>query len=148
MSTRAGSCSWRAPAVDLVPVLAPDSDRKRQDDTYLSLGLSGDAARYADVVDIQAQRFQDDPQRYDPLSAPPLRRPAPPIRKSSYSPASVPNRADGRRAPTQSYVRSKPPRDVVDGYRSTFPSQGEMSPNVRAFRPDIALDVLRRLYSQ
>jgi hypothetical protein len=38
-----------APAVDLVPVLAPDSDRKRQDDTYLSLGLAGDAARYADV---------------------------------------------------------------------------------------------------
>ena len=53
-----------APAVDLVPVLAPDSDRKRQDETYLRLGLAADGARYADVFDVQSQRFERDTGRY------------------------------------------------------------------------------------
>ena len=48
-----------APAVDLVPVLAPDSDRRRQDDTYLSLGLAGDAARYADIVDTSGAAISE-----------------------------------------------------------------------------------------
>jgi hypothetical protein len=43
-----------APAVDLVTLLAPESDERRYD-SYLRLGIVADAARYADVIDIQAQ---------------------------------------------------------------------------------------------
>src|SRR6516162_2196740 len=44
-----------APAVNLVTVMAPSEDRNRMFDTYLRLGIAADAARYADVFDIQAQ---------------------------------------------------------------------------------------------
>ena len=137
-----------APAVDLVPVLAPDSDRKRQDDTYLSLGLAGDAARYADVVDIQAQRFQNDPQRYGSF----VRAAAAQARAANPKVivlAGVSTQPGGRETSADAILRAiQATRDVVDGYWFNIPEPGEMSPNVRAFRPDIALDVLRRLYSQ
>src|SRR5271169_6083756 len=44
-----------APAVNLVTVIAPAEDQNRLYDTYLRLGIAADAARYADVIDIQAQ---------------------------------------------------------------------------------------------
>ena len=59
-----GLLFFTAPAVDLAPVLAPSGDRKRQDETYLRLGIAADAARYADVVDIQSQRFERDTTLY------------------------------------------------------------------------------------
>jgi hypothetical protein len=137
-----------APAVDLVPVLAPDSDRKRQDDTYLSLGLAGDAARYADVVDIQAQRFQNEPQRYESF----VRAAAAQARGANPKVvvlAGVSTQPGGRETSADAILKAiQATRDVVDGYWFNIPEPGEMSPNVRAFRPDIALDVLRRLYSQ
>jgi hypothetical protein len=137
-----------APAVDLVPVLAPDSDRKRQDDTYLSLGLAGDAARYADVVDIQAQRFQNDPQRYGSF----VRAAAAQARAANPKVivlAGVSTQPGGRDTSADAILRAiQATRDAVDGYWLNIPEPGEMSPNVRAFRPDIALEVLRRLSSQ
>jgi hypothetical protein len=59
-----GLLFFTAPAVDLVTVLAPEDDRKHQDETYLRLGLAADAARYADVFDIQSQRFERDTELY------------------------------------------------------------------------------------
>jgi hypothetical protein len=51
-----GLLLFTAPAVDLAPVLAPNGDRKHQDETYLRVGIAADAARYSDVLAIQSQR--------------------------------------------------------------------------------------------
>jgi hypothetical protein len=48
-----------APGVDLVTVLAPET-RTTPYDAYLRLGIAADAARYADIVDIQAQGSERD----------------------------------------------------------------------------------------
>ena len=39
-------------------------------------------------------------------------------------------------------------RDVVDGYWFNIPQPSQYSPRATEFRPDIAIDVLRRLASQ
>jgi hypothetical protein len=39
-------------------------------------------------------------------------------------------------------------RDVVDGYWFNIPQPSEYSPRASEFRPDIAIDVLRRLARQ
>jgi hypothetical protein len=39
-------------------------------------------------------------------------------------------------------------RDVVDGYWLNIPEPSEYSPLAAKFRPDIAIDVLRRLAGQ
>lgn len=137
-----------APAVDLVPILVPGSDRKRQDETYLSLGLAGEAARYADVVDIQAQRFQNDPQRYGAFvhaAAAQARAANPKVIVF----AGVSTQPGGRDTSAGAIVEAiQATRDVVDGYWLNIPEPGAMSPNVTAFRPDIALEVLKRISSQ
>jgi hypothetical protein len=137
-----------APAVDLVPVLAPDSDRRRQDDTYLRLGLAGDAAPYADVVDIQAQRFQNDPERYESF----VRAAAAQARAANPKVivlAGVSTQPGGGDTSADAILRAiQATRDAIDGYWLNIPEPGQMSPNVSAFRPDIALEVLRRLSSQ
>ena len=53
-----------APAVNLAEVMEPNSSPAQRDQTYLRLGIAADAARYADVLDIQAQRFESDTQHY------------------------------------------------------------------------------------
>ena len=52
-----------APGVDLVTVLAPEN-RTTPYDAYLRLGIAADAARYADIVDIQAQGSERDTTFY------------------------------------------------------------------------------------
>ncbi|MBV8400000.1 MAG: hypothetical protein JOZ17_14870, partial [Acetobacteraceae bacterium] len=53
-----------APAVNIVRVMAPAQSRDRMDDTYLRLRVAADAARFADVIDIQAQRYERDASLY------------------------------------------------------------------------------------
>ena len=119
---------FTAPAVDLVPVLAPDGDRKRQDDTYLRLGLAADAARYADVFDVQSQRFERDTERYEGSSAKPRRKPARPIRKSWCSPASALSRAASMSPLTTFCAPSTRPAILLTATGSTFPSRQSTLP--------------------
>ena len=53
-----------APAVNLVTVIAPAENRNRMFETYLRLEIAADAARHADVIDIQAQRAERDTELY------------------------------------------------------------------------------------
>jgi hypothetical protein len=140
-----GLLFFTAPAVDLVPVLAPDSDRKRQDETYLRLGLAADAARYADVVDIQAQRFEPDTQRYAKF----VRAAAAQARQANPKVlvlAGVSTQPGGQHVTADDILRAiEATRDVVDGYWFNIPEPSEYSPKVTEFRPDMAIDVLRQL---
>jgi len=137
-----------APAVDLVPVLAPDADRKRQDDTYLRLGLAADAARYADVFDVQSQRFERDTQRYARF----VREAAAQAREANPKImvlAGVSTQPSGQHVTAGDILGAiEATREFVDGYWFNIPEPSEYSPAVTEFRPDIAVDVLRRLARQ
>jgi hypothetical protein len=114
----------------------------------LRLGLAGDAARYADVIDIQAQRFQNDPERYESF----VRAAAAQARAANPKVivlAGVSTQPGGGDTSADAILRAiQATRDAIDGYWLNIPEPGQMSPNVSAFRPDIALEVLRRLSSQ
>lgn len=134
-----------APAVDLVPVLAPESDRKRQDDTYLRLGLAADAARYADVFDVQSQRFERDAERYAKF----VREAAAQARQANPKVlvlAGVSTQPSGQDVTADDILRAiDATRDFVDGYWLNIPEPSEYSPAVTEFRPDVAVEVLRQL---
>jgi hypothetical protein len=140
-----GLLFFTAPAVDLVRVLAPDGDRKRQDETYLRLGLAGDAARYADVFDVQSQRFERDAERYAKF----VREAAAQARQANPKVmvfAGLSTQPGGQRVTADDILRAiDATRDLVDGYWFNIPEPSEYSPAVTEFRPDIAVDVLRQL---
>jgi hypothetical protein len=140
-----GLLFFTAPAVDLVPVLAPNSDRQRQDETYLRLGIAADAARYADVVDIQSQRFE----RNTTLYAKFVKEAAAQARQANPNVIVL---AGVSTQPSGQYVTANDillaidaTRDFIDGYWLNIPAPSEYSPAVTEFRPDIAVDVLRSL---
>jgi hypothetical protein len=140
-----GLLFFTAPAVDLVTVLAPDGDRKRQDETYLRLGLAADAARYADVFDVQSQRFERDTARYAEF----VRAAAAQARQANPKVmvlAGVSTQPSGQHVTADDILRAiVATRDFVDGYWFNIPEPSEYSPAVTEFRPDIAVDVLRQL---
>ncbi len=140
-----GLLFFTAPAVDLVTVLAPDGDRKHQDETYLRLGLAADAARYADVFDIQSQRFERDTELYAKFvqaAAAQARQANPKVMVL----AGVSTQPGGQHVTADDILRAiDATRDVVDGYWFNIPGPSPYSPAVAEFRPDIAADVLRQL---
>jgi len=140
-----GLLFFTAPAVDLVAVLQPDADWKRQDETYLRLGLAADAARYADVFDVQSQRFERDPERYAKF----VREAAAQARQANPKIlvlAGLSTEPSGQHVTASDILRAiEATREVVDGYWFNIPEPSEYSPAVTEFRPDIAVEVLRQL---
>jgi hypothetical protein len=137
-----------APAVNLVTVMAPAEDRNRLCDTYLRLGIAADAARYADVVDIQAQRFERDTELYARF----VRQAAAQARQANPKVvvlAGISTQPIGQQVTADDILRAiAATRDVVDGYWFNIPQPSEYSPLATEFRPDIAIDVLRHLAGQ
>jgi len=133
-----------APAVDLVAVLAPESHAKRYD-TYLRLGIAAEAARYADVVDIQAQSAELDTEVYANF----VLRAAAQARQANPKVlvfAGVSTNPNGQQVTADDILRAiAATRDYVDGYWLNIPQPGEYCPRCADFRPDIAIDVLHRL---
>jgi hypothetical protein len=133
-----------APAVDLVPVLAPESRINRYD-TYLRLGIAADAARYADVVDIQAQGALRDTGMYANF----VRQAAAQARSANPEVlvlAGISTNPSGQQVTADDILRAiAATRDSVDGYWLNIPQLGEYCPRCNDFRPDIAIEVLRGL---
>jgi hypothetical protein len=136
-----------APAVNLVAVLAPGS-RNRHYDTYLQLGIAADAARYADVFDIQAQGSE----RNTALYANFVRQAAAQARQANPNVvvfAGISTEPNGQQVTAADILRAiAATRDSVDGYWFNIPRPSEYCPRCTDFRPDIAIDVLRRLAGQ
>jgi len=134
-----------APAVNLVTVMAPGVDRNRLYETYLQLGIAADAARYADVVDIQAQRYERDTEIYASF----VRQAAAQARQANPKVlvlAGVSTEPIGQQATADDILNAiAATRDVVDGYWFNIPQPSDYSPAAKEFRPDIAVEVLRRL---
>ena len=134
-----------APAVNLVTVMAPSANRNRLDETYLRLGIAGDAARYADVVDIQAQRFEFDAALYGSF----VRQAATQARQSNPKVivlAGLSTEPIGKSVTAEELLKAiAATRGFVDGYWMNIPEPSEYSPVARHFRPDIAVEVLRQI---
>ena len=118
-----------APAVDLVPVLAPESDQNATGRHLFEprSWCTEPAARYADVVDIQAQRFQDDPQRYGSFvrAAAAQARAANPERSSLLAGVSAQPGGRDTSADAILHMRSKSPETSSTGIGSTSLSLGK-----------------------
>ena len=134
-----------APAVNLVNVIEPGTKGRAMGEAYLRLGLAADAARYADVFDIQAQRFLGDTKTYESF----VRQAAAQARQANPKVvvlAGISTEPIGRSVTAEDIVQAiSATRDVVDGYWFNIPKPSDYSPVAKAFRPDIAVDVLRRL---
>jgi hypothetical protein len=133
-----------APAVNLVAVLAPESPDKRYD-TYLRLGIAAEAARYADVVDIQAQGSERNTKLYANFvsqAAAQAREANPKVQVF----AGISTNPSGQQVTAEDILRAiAATRDNVDGYWLNIPQPSEYCPRCNGFRPDIAVEVLRRL---
>jgi hypothetical protein len=137
-----------APAVNLVKGIEPMARPEQMDEDYLRLGIAADAARYADVFDIQAQRFESDTKRYAnfvKLAATQARQANPKVSVL----AGISTQPFGPRVTADDILGAiMATRDVVDGYWFNIPRPSQYSPHVTEFRLDIALDVLHRLAEQ
>jgi hypothetical protein len=135
------------PAIDLVRVLAPNSSGRRYD-TFLQLGVIGAAARYADVVDIQAQGSEMGVNRYASF----VREASAQARAANPNVevlAGISTNPSGQRVNADVILRAiDATRDVVDGYWFNVPQPSVYCPNCNDFRPDMAVEVLRRLALQ
>jgi hypothetical protein len=133
-----------APAVNLVAALAPDSDEKRYD-SYLRLGIAADAARYADVIDIQAQGSERNTRAYADFvgqAAVQARQANPNVLVF----AGISTNPSGQRVSADDLLRAiAATRDSVDGYWFNIPRPSEYCPRCNDFRPDVAIEVIRRL---
>lgn len=132
------------PAVDLIKVLDPGNTGARFE-RFLRLGVIGSSAKYADVVDIQAQGAERNLKLFTDF----VRRAAAQAREANPSVtvlAGISTNPSGQRVTSDDVMRAvSATRDVVDGYWFNVPQQSEYCPNCTGFRPDIAIDVFRRL---
>jgi hypothetical protein len=136
-----------APAVDLVAVLAVQSQTTPYD-AYLRLGIAADAARYAEIVVIQAQGSERDTTLYAEFvgqAAAQARWANPNVLVL----AGISTNPSGQRVTANDILRAiAATRDSVDGYWFNIPSPSQYCPSCNDFRPDIAIEVLRRLATQ
>jgi len=134
-----------APAVNLVTVIAPEKNGNRRFDTYLQLGIAADAARYADVYDIQAQGAEANTELYANF----VRQAAAQARAANAKVmvlAGISTQPSGQHVTADDIVRAiEATRDVVDGYWFNIPRPSQYCPRCSDFRPDIAVEVLRRV---
>ncbi len=133
-----------APAVTLVAAMAPD-DKGPRYEAYLRLRIAADAARYADVFDIQAQGSESNAALYADF----VRRAAAQAREANPKVivlAGISTQPNGQNVTSYDILRAiAATEDFVDGYWFNIPRPSEYCPRCTQFRPDIAIDVLRRL---
>lgn len=132
------------PAVDLVRVLAPGT-RGRRYQQFLQLNIPADAARYADVVDIQAQGSEMATSKFAGF----VRAAANQARSANPKVlvfAGISTNPSGHHVDSDEILRAiNATRGAVDGYWFNVPQPSAYCPDCNDFRPDMAIDVLKRL---
>ena len=132
-----------APAMDLVRVLDPDGSGSIAA-RFLSLDLIGQAARYADVVDIQAQGLEGGAQyaSFVTAAAKQARSANPDVRVLAGLSTNPSGRAISSTVLTED---ADAVRGVVDGYWLNIPSAGTACPQCGTARPQTAVPWLEQL---
>jgi hypothetical protein len=131
------------PALDLVSVLNPSASRGGPAKAYLSDGIAADAARYADVIDIQAQHLETVSSEYASFvaAAAAQARKANPHVVVLAGLRSVRSVTPGELSVAYSSVRS-----VVNGYWLNIPGPTRQSPGLPPVDPQPALELLKQIY--
>jgi hypothetical protein len=130
-----------APAIDLTAILSAGSTAPRWRQ-FLDLGLIGRLAKVADIVDIQAQRLEQDAGVYATFVA------AAAAQASLASPgiglvAGLATNPPGAPVDAQRLTAAiQATRSVVAGYWLNVPSPGIRCPTCDAARPQVAIQVL------
>jgi hypothetical protein len=131
------------PATDLVTVLDPNGTGTVQD-RFLRLGIIGDAARNADIVDIQAQGLEGSPRFADFVT-----RAAAQARAANPKVivlAGVSTNPSGHAVAAQTLAAdANAVRGAVDGYWLNVPSAGESCPRCGTPQPQVAYPWLKSL---
>ncbi len=133
----------QTPATSLAAPMQQSGERRF--DTFLRMQFIANAARYADAIDIQAQGSQVPAStyaRYVSAAAQQARSANPKVLVF----AGISTNPSGHHVAADQIVSAiDATRNVVDGYWFNVPQQGPSCPGCNDFRPDIALDVLRKL---
>jgi hypothetical protein len=131
------------PATDLTDVLAPGATDHYA--TYLRLGLAAQAARYADVLDIQAQGSEADLAKYVPF----LRAAAAQARQANPRVivlAGVSTNPSGQHITSAQFTAAvQAVRPYVDGFWLNIPAAGTACPRCGVAQPQVAVPLLRTL---
>lgn len=131
------------PALSLATRSQPQGERRF--DTFMRLGYIGNAAKYADAIDIQVQGSQAPPKTYAEFvstAAAQARAANPHVLVF----AGISTNPAGHAVTAAQIVQAiKATRSFVDGYWFNVPQQGPSCPNCNDFRPDMAIQVLRML---
>ncbi|MEU9129954.1 hypothetical protein AB0D08_17900 [Kitasatospora sp. NPDC048540] len=133
-----------APATDLVEALRPGT-ASGAFDTFLKLGLAGEIARDADVLDLQAQGAEDNPTLFASFVAAATaqaRRANPRIKVLAGLSTNPSGRAVGA---AQIDRAARAVRSTVDGYWLNDPAASAACPGCTGPYPRTALDTLRGL---
>jgi hypothetical protein len=133
------------PAVDLTDVLAPgDSDHY---EAYLRLGLAASAARYADVIDIQAQGSETSLNTFTLF----VKAAAAQAREADQHVlvlAGISTNPSGQRVTSAQLIGAyDAARTDVNGYWLNIPSGGPYCPRCGTPQPEVAVPLLRTLAS-
>lgn len=132
-----------APAMDLVRVLDP-SGPGTVAQRFLSLGLIGQAARNADIVDIQAQGLEGSSQYTSFVTAAAAQAKAanPDVKVLAGLSTNPAGRAISAAVLAQD---AESVRGAVDGYWLNIPSSGTACPTCGTARPQVAVPWLEQL---
>jgi hypothetical protein len=132
-----------APAVDLVQVLQPATGPVFP--RYLALGIAADAARYADIVDIQAQGSEDDTAKFADFigQATAQARAANPNVIVLAGISTTPSGKSITEAQLIAAVNNT--RTMVDGYWLNIPVPGGTCQRCTIARPDLAMALIDHL---
>ncbi|HTV73665.1 MAG TPA: hypothetical protein VME66_08190 [Candidatus Acidoferrales bacterium] len=132
------------PAVDLVRAYDPMFSGKRYD-RFLQLGIIGGVARFADIVDIQAQGSERSVATYSAFvraAAAQARAANPRVRVF----AGISTNPNGQSVTADQILGAiRATSADVDGYWFNVPAPSPYCPRCNAFRPDLAVEVLRGL---
>jgi hypothetical protein len=132
-----------APALNLTTVLDPGSSAPRWQ-RFLNVGLARAIARYADVIELQAQSLERDPAVYTAFvreAAAQARAGNPAVRVLAGLSTNPPGGPVGSQ---QLAAAIEATRSMVSGYWLNIPGNGPRCPTCGPPRPDIGAAVLRR----
>jgi hypothetical protein len=133
-----------APAVTIVREM-PGDTRAPPYVRYLRLQMAANAARFADVYDIQAQGSERNVARYATFvthAAAQARQANPRVMVL----AGISTNPNGQHVTAEDILAAvNATRSIVDGYWLNIPRPSDYCPHCNDFRPDIAIDVLRRV---
>jgi hypothetical protein len=132
------------PAVNLVRALDPQGSGKTYD-RFLQLGVIRDAARFADIVVIQAQGSETALPLYSSF----VRAAAAQAREANPHAivlAGISTNPSGQRVSAEQILAAiHATRSAVEGYWFNVPAPGPYCPACNDFRPDLAIQVLSAL---